>query len=79
MKDLTYIEEYIKSRKNDISDLNIKYYIKPDGEGEYWVRLYMKDAESVEFIVRCSSFEEVTHKIAEYLKSGNHYEDNRYL
>ena len=26
-----------------------------------------------------SSFEEVTHKIAEYLKSGNHYEDNRYL
>lgn len=70
MKDLTYIEEYIKNRKNDISDLNIKYYIKPDGEGEYWVRLYMKDAESVEFIVRCSSFEEAIYKIANLCRRG---------
>ncbi len=32
MISLKYIEKNtVKSRKNNISDLNIKYYIKPDG------------------------------------------------
>lgn len=79
MKDLTYIEEYIKSRKNNISDFSTRYYVKPDGKTEYWARFYMKGTESIEFIVKCSSFEEVTHKIAEYLKSGNHYSYGRAL
>lgn len=71
MEDLKYIEEYIQNRKNDISDLTIKYYVKSDGEGEYWVRLYMKDTESIEFIVKCSSFEEAIYKIANLCRRGN--------
>lgn len=83
MKDLEYIEEYIKSRKNNTPELSTLWDIAPDGEIRYWARFSMMDDKNDQYTdsvqVVGDSPEEVTHKIVEYLKSGNHYEDNRYL
>lgn len=83
MEDLKYIEEYIKDRKHNTPELSTLWDVAPNGEIRYWARFSMLDDEDdhhTDFVQAVgSSFEEVTHKIAEYLKSGNHYEDNRYL
>lgn len=83
IKDLKYIEEYVKSRKNNISDLNIKYYVKPDGKGEYWVRFSMTDDEDEDYAdyvqATGDNLEEILSKIVEYIKSRKHYSDGRYL
>lgn len=83
MKDLEYIEGYIKDRKYNTPALDTLCDIAPNGEFRHWARFSMLDDENdhyTDFVQAVgSSFEEVTHKIAEYLKSSEHYADDRYL
>lgn len=83
MKDLTYIEEYIKSREYNTPELAISQRVTLDGKIKYLARFLMVDTEDADHtdFVRAdgSSLEEVVGKIAGYLKSGKHYKDGRCL
>lgn len=83
MKDLAFIEEHLKTKKYNNPHFFISLNVMLDGKIEYWTRFSMMDDENDQYTdsvqVVGDSPEEVTHKIVEYLKSGNHYEDNRYL
>ena len=83
MKDLTYIEEYIKSREYNTPELVISQRVTLDGKIKYLARFLMVDTEDADHtdFVRAdgSSLEEVVGKIAGYLKSGKHYKDGRCL
>jgi hypothetical protein len=83
MKDLTYIEEYIKDRKYNTPEFAISWDVTLDGEIKYWARFSMTDDDNdnyTDFVqAEGSSLEEVVSKIAGYLKSGEHYKDGRYL
>ena len=83
MKDLTYIEEYIKDRKYNMPEFAISWDVTLDGEIKYGARFLMVDTEDADHtdFVRAdgSSLEEVVGKIAKYLKSGEHHKDGRYV
>nr|DAU97353.1 MAG TPA: hypothetical protein [Caudoviricetes sp.] len=83
MKDLAFIEDYIKNKKYNNPDFSISWGVTLDGKIEYWVKFSMTDDEDndytdyVQFIG--DNLEEALGKIVEYLKSGKHYRDGRYL
>lgn len=82
MKDLSYIEEYIKDRNYNTPELTISWRVTLDGKNKYWSRFLMIDDEDdyTDFVqAEGSSLEEVVGKIAGYLKSGKHYKDGRCL
>ena len=83
MKDLTYIEQYIKDREYNTPELAISCRVMLDGKIKYCARFLMVDTEDhdgTDFVrAEGSSLEEVVGKIAGYLKSGEHYKDGRCL
>lgn len=83
MKDLTYIEEYIKDRNYNTPEFAISCIVMLDGKIKYRARFLMVDTEDnddTDFVrADGSSLEEVVGKIAGYLKSGKHYKDGRCL
>lgn len=83
MKDLSYIEEYIKDRKCNTPELAISCRVMLDGKIKYRARFLMVDTEdndNTDFVrAEGSSLEEVVSKITRYLKSGEHYKDGRCL
>lgn len=83
MKDLTYIEEYIKDRECNTPELTISCRVMLDGKIKYCARFLMVDTEdndNTDFVrAEGSSLEEVVSKIAKYLKSGEHHKDGRYV
>ncbi len=83
MKDLKYIEEYIKGRKYNTPELSTLWDIAPDGEIRYWARFSMLDDEDEDYTDYVQATgdnpEETLGKIVEYIKSGKHYSDGRYL
>lgn len=83
MKDLKYIEEYIKDRKHNTPELSTLWDVAPNGEIRYWARFSMLDDEDEDYTdyvqVTGDNPEETLGKIVEYIKSGKHYSDGRYL
>ena len=83
MKDLTYIEQYIKDRECNTPELTISCRVMLEGKIKYCARFLMVDTEdndNTDFVrADGSSLEEVVGKIAGYLKSGKHYSDGRCL
>lgn len=82
MKDLIYIEEYLKNKIHNMPEFAISQSVTLDRKIEYWARLSMTDENDyyTDFIqVNGSSLGEVAGKIARHLKSGKHYKDGRYL
>lgn len=45
MKDLTFIEEHLKTKKYNNPDFFISWSVTLDGKIEYWVRFSMTDDE----------------------------------
>ena len=83
MKDLAFIEEYIKTKKYNNPHFFISLNVMLDGKIEYWARFSMTDDEDVDYTdyvqVTGDNLEEILGKIVEYIKSGKHYSDGRYL
>jgi hypothetical protein len=83
MKDLAFIEEYIKNKKYNNPDFFISWDVWSDGKIQYWVKFSMTDDEDnnyTDYVESTSdNLEEALSKIVEYIKSGKHYSDGRYL
>lgn len=83
MKDLAFIEEYIKNKKYNNPDFFISWDVWSDGKIQYWVKFSMTDDEDnnyTDYVESTSdNLEEALSKIVEYIKSGKHYNDGRYL
>lgn len=83
MKDLAFIEEYIKNKKYNNPDFFISWDVWSDGKIQYWVKFSMTDDEDnnyTDYVQSTSdNLEEALSKIVEYIKSGKHYSDGRYL
>lgn len=83
MKDLTFIEEHLKTKKYNNPHFFISLNVTLDGKIEYWTRFSMTDDEDVDYTdyvqVTGDNLEEMLGKIVEYIKSGKHYSDGRYL
>ena len=83
MKDLAFIEEYIKNKKYNNPDFFISWDVWSDGKIQYWVKFSMTDDEDnnyTDYVESTSdNLEEALSKIVEYIKSGKHYRDRRYL
>jgi hypothetical protein len=83
MKDLTYIEEYIKGEKCNMPEFSVSWIVTSSIEINYWARFETTDYESgdyTDFVQAIGdSLEEVVSKIAKYLKSGEHHKDGRYV
>lgn len=83
MKDLAFIEEYIKNKKYNNPDFFISWDVWSDGKIQYWVKFSMTDDEDnnyTDYVESTSdNLEEALSKIVEYIKSGKHYRDGRYL
>lgn len=83
MKDLTFIEEHLKTKKYNNPHFFISLNVMLDGKIEYWARFSMTDDEDEGYTdyvqVTGDKPEEALGKIVEYIKSGKHYSDGRYL
>nr|DAX81364.1 MAG TPA: hypothetical protein [Caudoviricetes sp.] len=83
MEEIAYIKEYIKSKKHNEPEFCVSCNTTLDGKIKYWASFSMTDDENEDYIdlvqVEGDSQMEVVHKIVEYLKSGSHYDDGRYL
>lgn len=83
MKDLAFIEEYIKTKKYNNPDFSISWGVWSGEKIEYWVRFSMTDDEDEDYTdyvqFTSDNLEEALGKIVEYIKSGKHYSDGRYL
>ena len=83
MKDLTFIEEHLKTKKYNNPHFFISWNVTLDGKIEYWVRFSMtddKDENYTDYVqFTGDNLEETLGKIVEYIKSGKHYRDGRYL
>lgn len=83
MKDLAFIEDYIKNKKYNNPDFFISWSVMLDGKIEYWARFSTTDDEDEDYTdyvqVTGDNLEEILGKIVEYIKSGKHYTDGRYL
>lgn len=70
--------------KNGVNIYDGDILIDDTGEPiEYWARFSMTDDEDVDYTdyvqVTDDNLEEILGKIVEYIKSGKHYNDGRYL
>ncbi len=83
MKNLTYIEEYIKDRKYNMPHFSVTWDVTLDGEIKYQAMLVIADddhEDCADFVqANGSSLEEAAGKIAKYLKSGKHHKDGRHI
>ena len=83
MKDLAFIEDYIKDKKYNNPDFFISWSVTLDGKIEYWVRFSMTDDEDEDYKhfvqAKGQSLEEVIRKLATYIDSGKAYNDGRYV
>ena len=83
MKDLAFIEDYIKNKKYNNPHFFISWNVTLDGRIEYWLRFSMTDDEDKDYTdyvqVTGDNLEKALGKIVEYIKSEKHYRDGRYL